>query len=155
MKTMTKKERRQAQLQRHYAALVRLAEACGVKKADGKKLSVALLKIERVAHQAAEAYCNGEYFEIINKDGIAEGFNFAGDENAWDRLETIIGNKVKPLFGGKLPPFFDINGDARGYALKIRGAEAGNDYGKELIEKTGLQTDWGSNGLLAPEITGN
>lgn len=147
MEIMTKKERRQAQLQRHYAALVRLAEACGVKKADGKKLSVALLKIERDAHAGATAYCNGGIYH----SNIFGDYNFNADETAWDRFSEMIEREVQVLFI-KLPPFFYVNGDARGYALKIRGAEAGNDYGRELIEKTGLERDWGGNGLLAPEI---
>jgi len=147
---MNKKERRKAQLERHYAALVRLAEACGVKKADGKKLSVALLKIERDAHKGAEAYCNGETY----RSNIFGEYDFNADENAWDKFSEMIEREVQVLFV-KLPPFFYVNGDARGYALKIRGAEAGHDYGKKLIEETGLMTDWGSNGLLAPEITGD
>jgi hypothetical protein len=141
---MTKRERRQKQLEAHYAALVRLAEACGIKKADGKKLSVELLKIERLAHGGAEAYCNGDKFHH---------YDFGKNENDWDDFERMITACVQDLFNHKLP-FFQVNGDARGYALKIRGAEAGHDYGRELIEKTGLQRDWGGNGLLAPDITG-
>lgn len=143
---MTKRERRQAQLERHYAALVRLAKACGMEKAEGKKLSVTLLKIEKLAHMGAEAYCNGENFYP---------YNFNGNENAWDEFSEMIEKRVKEVFGGQLPAFFTVNGDARGYALKIRGAEAGHDYGKALIEQTGLERDWGGNGLLAPEITGD
>lgn len=153
MKTMTKKERRKLQLERHYAALVRLAEACGVKKADGKKLSVKLLKIEKLAHAGATAYCNGENFSYFH--GVHHQHNFNGDENAWDNFTSDIEIYIRQLFGDKLPPFFYVNADARGYALKIRGAEAGNDYGRDLIQKTNLMTDWGGNGLLAPEITGN
>lgn len=135
---MTKKERRKAQLERHYSALVRLAEACGVKKADGKKLSVALLKIERVAHEAAEDYCNG-------KDRT--GFNYGSDE--WDEDVKQATDRVKALFDGVLPQGFFINGDPRGCALKLD-----SDKARELIEKTGLERDWGGYGLLAPEITG-
>ena len=145
MKTMTKKERRQLQLERHYAALVRLASECGIKKADGKKLSLALLKIEREAHAGAEAYCNGQAFR---------GYDFNNNEKAWGQFAESIEREVQILFI-TLPPFFYVNGDARGYTLKIRGAEAGHDYGRELIERTGLQSDWGGNGLLAPTITGD
>lgn len=146
MKTMTKKERRKLQLERHYSALVRLAEECGIKKADGKKLSIALLKLEKLAHQGAEAYCNGENFY---------SYNFNGNENAWGEFSDMVKKRIQYLFEGKIPPFFYLNGDPRGYALKIRGAGAGNEYGREIIAKTGLTTDWGGNGLLAPEITGN
>lgn len=138
---MTKRERRQAQLERHYSALVRLAEACGLKKADGKKLSVALLKIEREAHKTAEWYCNG-------KDDFGNPYGSEDFDGACQDYKL----RVKNLFGGKLPMGFFVNGDPRGCALKI-----GNETEKlrDLIEKTGLQRDWGGYGLLAPEITGN
>lgn len=139
MKTMTKKERRQAQLERHYEALARLAKECGI-KAEGKKLSVALLKIERQAHQAAENYCNG-------KDVFGNSFG----EMEWDRAEKDTYGAVQGLFDGKLKWFF-VNGDPRGCALKIYNE---TEAGRALIEKTGLQRDWGGYGLLAPEITGN
>lgn len=149
MEKLTKKERRKMDLDRHYAALVRLAEACGVKKADGKKLSVALLKIEREAHQAATAYCNGETYRE---------FNFNADENAWDNFTEGIEKRVQALFSGKLPYFF-VNGDARGYALKLDNEQqAGiksDGKAQEFIRTIGLQTDWGGYGLLAPEITGD
>ena len=110
MKTMTKKERRKLQLERHYAALVRLASECGIKKADGKKLSVALLKLEREAHAGAEAYCNGQAFR---------GYDFNNNEKAWGQFAESIEREVQILFI-TLPPFFYVNGDARGYALKRR-----------------------------------
>lgn len=147
MKTITKKERRQEQLERHYTALVRLAEACGV-KADGKKLSLALLHIERMAHATAEAYCNGTNIRLSFKGRIPVDCDFNSDEMAWDKAVIAITDQVQRLFGWKLE-HLHINGDARGYALKID-----SDKGRELIEQTGLQRDWGGYGLLAPMIDG-
>ena len=147
MKNLTKKDRRKMQLQRHYDALARLAKECGL-KAEGKKLSVALLKIERIAHEGAEAYCNGTIYRCLSKYGSGH-FNFNADENAWERFSNMIEKQVQTLFNGKLPYLY-INGDPRGYALKID-----EEKGRELIEKTGLERDWGGYGLLAPEINGN
>ena len=56
---------------------------------------------------------------------------------------------VQSLFNGKLKGLF-INGDARGYALKIEDKVMISDY-----KETGLYKDWGGYGILAPEITGN
>lgn len=137
---MNKKERKKAQLERHYAALVRLASACRIEKADGKKLSVALLKIEREASQSAVYFCNGS--DDSNRP--------YGSEN-WERDKTKAMHAVKELFG-MYPHGLFINSDARGYALKIDNEAT---LGKKLIEDCGLQTDWGGYGLLAPEITGN
>jgi hypothetical protein len=78
------------------------------------------------AHKAAERYCNGEITEAQS-----------------DAVDQRVTERVKRLFGGELPPGFFINGDPRGYALKI---EQPND--KRLISFT----DWGGYGILAPEF---
>lgn len=129
MKTLAKKERRQNELDRHYKALEALATKCGVKGADGKKLSLKLLKMERIAHKAAEDYCNGDI-----------------DEKALDEILLPISEGVKGLFGNNLMGFF-INTDPRGYALKIKDSTLREEYAD-----IGLQRDWGGYGLLSPEI---
>ena len=138
--TTTKKDRRNAQLDRHYAAIKALLLACGVtyegwamdKKA--KNTSSRLLQIERIAHKAATDYCNGDI-----------------DTDVFDRISEVQTANVQLLFKGNLKGFF-INGDARGYALKISD-ELFRANG--IYENIGLQKDWGGYGLLAPEITGN
>jgi hypothetical protein len=89
---MTKKERKNLQLQRHYAAIEKLVSICG-----GSKLAT-----KTVAHRAAEEYCNG--------DIQIEDFN---------EIEKVIVEDVQKLFNGKLQGFF-VNTDPRGYALKIK-----------------------------------
>lgn len=131
----TKKERRTQQLNRHYAALVKLAVVCGLKDINGKRLSSKLRAIEQAAHKEAEDYCNG----VIS----------SSDE--WQQRTVIHMEKVQALFNNKLNGLF-INGDARGYALKI-DSDLLTPGG--LYADTGLQTDWGGYGLLAPEIDGN
>lgn len=133
MKNITKKERRQAQLDRHYKALEALAKHLGVDSPNGKKLSVALLKLEQEAHSKAEAYCNGD----INSE-------------EWDAVQDAIEQRVKTLFGGCDVPGFFVNGDPRGCALKID-----SDTQAQFIEKIGLYKDWGGYGLLSPTIDGN
>ena len=96
--------RRTEELTKHYAMLEALARHCGVEQPNGKRLSVALLKLEREAHQAAEDYCNGG--------------RFGETENAWEDYAATVEQRVQTLFQGRLSGFF-VNGDPRGYALKI------------------------------------
>lgn len=149
MKTMTKKERRQEQLNRHYKALEALSvKTCGALQ-NGKKLSVKLLKIEQMAHQVAEAYCNGDSV-ILRFDGsLPLELRFSSDESAWDKASSAIAEQVRKLFGGALPFGFFVNGDPRGCALKLNNE---TEEQRELIADCGLQRDWGGYGLLAPRI---
>lgn len=140
---MTKAERRKLQLNRHYKALELVSESLGHEKGlfNGKKLSVALLKLEREAHKGAEDYCNG----VIDSD-------------TWDLLQANIEKDVYRLFKVDSMPGFFVNGDPRGCALKIDSdvMRDGTIKGNESRYKNcGLMTDWGGYGLLAPEINGN
>jgi hypothetical protein len=127
---LNKRERRAAALLAHYATCERLALAlgmtaecpkCGLRSnnttcpkcvvpmhggPDGKKISVTLWKIERFAHEAATDYCNG----VISAE-------------QWEARKAFDTANVEKLFG-KLPPGFFVNGDARGYALKIDNENA-------------------------------
>ena len=85
-----------------------------------------LRRIEKRAHRWAEDSCNYD---------IGEAEKARRDEE----IHTRVANQ----FGGQTPAGFQLNGDPRGYALKI-------DPAKAKIP-TGMQTDWGGYGLLAPE----
>lgn len=151
-KKLNKRERRAQQLLAHYATCERLASALGVPaaKADGKKISVALWKLERDARQATAAHCNGEVATVTAPDGERVTLDFGSDEDAGEKLDKVVAARMLAIFG-KLPPGFFVNHDARGYALKI---DPDNAEGKALIEKCRLHTDWGRNGILSPEIDG-
>ena len=82
-----------------------------------------LRQIERKAHKWAEDSCN---YEI--------------SERTEARRHSIIERDVRRVFGGELPQGFFINGDPRGYALKID---------PEKGDTAGLERDWGGYGLLA------
>lgn len=130
----SKLQRWHDKLDRHYQTLVRLAELMGDKYAMGKpfygkKLSVALLKLENQAHKATTDYANGE----IQMEDM-------------DRIDDEVTAKVTKLFGKKLPGFF-VNRDPRGYALKI------DDKFMPRYEKVGLERDMGGYGILSPEIS--
>jgi hypothetical protein len=129
---------------RHFEALATLAKNTSpehFKNPDlleiGRSLYRRLLSLERKAGLNALNYCNGEewqYGRLIRKAMTSEEYDAAQDE---------IEEQVKRLFDGNLPAGFFINGDPRGYALKI-------DNNKVTIP-AGLHTDWGGYGILAPE----
>lgn len=146
---LNKRERRAAALLAHYATCERLALALGMpaEKVDGKKISVALLKIEREAHGGAEAQCNGEIYHCDGNE-----WHFGTSEVHAEMFDDSICERVAAVFGGVLPPGFFVNSDPRGYALKI---DDGDAAGRELIESTRMHRDWGGNGILSPEITGD
>jgi len=134
MKTATIKERRANQLERHYNALSKLASICGINNADGKKFSNKLRKLEFEAHKLTTDYCNGD--------------NGMTSHEVFEERISPIKEQVLALFNNNIKGFF-VNGDCRGYALKIEDDLMRGEY-KEI----GLQTDWGGYGLLSPEITG-
>ena len=128
---MTKVEQRKEALTNHYTALEKLAILCGLENPDGKKLSLKLWKLEQIASKAAVDYCNG----VIQ----------------YEEFETItnpIETQVNALFNGNLKGLF-INGDPRGYALKIQDKEF-----RELYrDATRLTQDVGGYGILSPDLS--
>lgn len=86
-----------------------------------------LRKIEGSASRIALAVCNGALQESPDQD--------------WrDHYRALLARLLKP---GAVP--IKINGDPRGYALKID-----DQYVREHNLK--IHTDWGGYGIIAPEI---
>lgn len=153
----TKRELFDQQLASHYAALERLASALGGHNPSGKKLSLALYRLEKAAHAASLARCNGESMSLwLPGAREARELRFRSDqcEADWDWLVNEIKERVTKLFG-KLPPGFFVNGDPRGYALKLDPDAPqidGLPSARSLIESARLHRDWGGYGILSPEI---
>lgn len=131
-KALSKKDQRAAKLIAHYATCERLAKYLGMEKPDGKKISVALFKLERKAHANTERACNDS--------------SYGQTEQMLDR-ERVYDEVRRALTA--IPPGFFVNGDPRGYALKIDNETS---KGKALIEAVKLYTDWGGYGILSPDI---
>jgi len=131
---LNKRERRAQQLLTHYATCERLARYLGTATPDGKKISVALWKAEKMASDASAKYCNGDM-----------------EHDQWEREKDKARDTVRAMLG-KLPPGFFVNGDPRGYALKI---DNDDPAGRALIEAVKLHTDMGGYGIFSPEIDGN
>lgn len=120
-----KKDQMYAQIQEHGDKLNRIFNT-GL---DAVQLCKKLRSLEVKAHKLSTDYCNGE--------------NGIDSENWDDKCQPIIKQVKKILNCTDSFPIF-INGDARGYALKIRAQEA---------EKLDIYKDWGGYGILAPDFS--
>lgn len=110
---------------------------------SGIQLWRKLVEVERMAHAGATAYCNGERIRLSwPLFGVRE-YDFHADENAWENLCSVATDCVRNIFG-HVPPGFFVNGDARGYALKL-------DPDSTAIPQ-GMHADMGGNGILAARI---
>lgn len=106
---------------------------------DPVTLCKKLRRLEVKAHKLAEDYCNGE--NGVNSDN-------------WDNKCQLILTKVfkvlkinvdKSFFRDKECAIF-LNGDARGYALKIQ-----SEY--VSVNKLNIYRDFGGYGILAPDFS--
>ena len=100
-KTMNKHERMNEQIRKHGE---NLNKVFGLNE-DPMKLAKKIHSLELKAHKLATDYCNGE-------NGV--------DSENWEELADAILVKVDKVLNFKaqgIPVF--VNGDARGYALKI------------------------------------
>ena len=84
-----------------------------------------LFRLENKAHRLATDWCNG----AITSD-------------QFDIESQTILHKVGKILGNRLGIF--VNGDARGYALKIDD---------RLAESMTIYKDWGGYGIIAPDFT--
>ena len=93
---------------------------------DPVKLCKKLLRLETKAHRLATDYCNGDVDQIE--------FDTKGDK-ILKKVETILKDKKHLL----------LNGDARGYALKID-----DDFIR--VNNLSIFRDWGGFGIIAPDF---
>lgn len=123
MKTMTKHDKMYQEIENHGENLNAIFHT-GLGNIE---LCKKLHRLEVKAHRLATDYCNGE--------------NGVNSEN-WDELcKPILKQVIKIL--GDCPVF--LNGDARGYALKIS-----DEYVRE--HNLTIFKDWGGYGILAPDF---
>lgn len=121
---------------RHLENLTAIAKECGIDTGMGDEhyygaeLYKKLHKIEAKGHRLAEKDCNGELEEDEN------------DESTW--WHKKIEKQVQELFNNKLKGLY-VNGDPRGYTLKI------NDFEKHY-PSLNMYKDFGGYAILAPEF---
>lgn len=97
---------------------------------DPMKLCKALRRLEVRCHRITTDACNG----------VIEPYDAEQEESViLDKVDKLVNFRAKNI------KVF-VNGDPRGYALKI-GLEH-----EEQIRKVNLSRDWGGYGLIAPEL---
>jgi len=121
-----------AEIQRHGEQIAKLFNL----EAEPVSLAKKLFRLENAMHRTTTDYCNGNI----------DGAEYEKIETATlDRLDVILGFRKLGV------PVF-VNGDARGYALKIRSEWIVDQY-----RKSGgtfrLCTDMGGYGIIAPDFT--
>ena len=131
MKTTTQTEQTERARKIHHTAL----EALCTTNTPGLTLWRKLRRLEKEANDAATAQCNGSPYKL---QPYREDFQ-------WEAYKGRVAATVKSILG-KLPVGFFVNGDPRGYALKI------NPEVKGAVVPEGMHTDLGRYGILAPEI---
>lgn len=91
-------------------------------------------RLEKKAHRLTTAGCNRQLT--------------AAEEAQLDKLYERAKGLIRPEFRGR----FQLNQDARGYALKLKGRDHAGEKleGPELPE--GMYQDWGGYGIMAPEF---
>lgn len=102
---------------------------------DPIKLCKQLRRIEAKASRAAEDYCNG--------DLTMEDFE-AFEAKTLKAVDKLLGHVALGV------PVF-VNGDPRGYALKIRAEWVRDGYA--LRPPVTLHRDLGGYGILAPDLS--
>ena len=134
--TITRKEAQYNQIRKHGEDLNRIFNTGLEPIALCKKLH----RLEVKAHKLATDYCNGE--NGVNTDN-------------WDKLCYPILQSVRKILkinneyllaSDDSWPII-LNGDARGYALKIH-----DSYVSE--RQLSIHKDWGGFGIIAPEFNG-
>jgi hypothetical protein len=119
----TKRERMYEAITQHGTKLQALFGLSG----DPVELSKKLHSIEVKAHRYAEQECSGEIEQSDERD-----------KQILDAVDKITGFRAKGI------PVF-LNGDPRGYALKIDDA-----YMRQ--HNVDLHKDWGGYGIIAPDF---
>ncbi len=128
---MTKIQSIKREREQHHKALEQLARSINPKShIRGLDLWRKLHRVETTARYAATAYCNGSI-----------------DIAQWESISAIASSQVEKIFG-MLPTGFFVNGDPRGYALKLASNDATGDFATPFA----LHRDWGNNQILAPTI---
>ena len=109
---------------------------------DPVALCKKLRRIETVAHRMAELACERE---VPEQD--------EADAKAIQRVRTLLG-----ITEHQAALILFVNRDPRGYALKIRESFANGINLRARAEgkhEFTLFTDWGGDGIIAPDLTAN
>lgn len=124
---MTKKQRQAEAILHHGFKLIRAFNL--PQNTSPVQLCKKVHRIEVEAHRMAEDLCNG----VIDQESYAD----KKEQSILRRLDAILNFKAQGI------PVF-MNGDPRGYALKIE-----DEYVRE--HNLDIHRDWGGYGIIAPD----
>ena len=122
---MTKKDQMYARIRNHGESLKTVFELDP--DTDEIALCKKLRKLEFDARNSATEWCNGDI-----------------SEDEYTLRATVLRMKVVKILGDRYPIF--LNGDPRGYALKIDD---------KIVRENNLHIyrDWGGYGIISPDLT--
>ena len=121
---MTKKEILYKRIQEHGKNL----NAIFLTKYSSIGLCKKLFRLETKAHKLATDWCNGDVNSArFNLDSF----------KILEKVKEILNIKNKDQFN------VFVNGDARGYALKLKS---------EFVRDKTIHRDWGGYGIIAPDF---
>ena len=106
------------------------------------KLCKSLLRLENKAHYATTCLCNSNTLHLLELNQYTGYDVEQATEEEQDKFFDSILKSLSKLIGVDNMDKVFINFDPRGYALKIKPEYSQNIY-----------RDWGSNGILAPDLT--
>lgn len=138
----TVKTRMYEKIEKHGQELIKFF---GLKNQDPIKLSKALLRIERTAHNATTCLCNTNTLNLMELNRYTGYDVKQATEEEQDAFFEAVTKRLEKVIGKDNSGKCFINHDPRGYALKIK-----EEHSKEFYYK-----DWGGYGILAPEFDGN
>ena len=137
---MNKKEKMYAAIEKHGENLNAIFNT----QFDNLTLCRKLFRLERKAHQATTNLCNTNTLHL-NELNKYTGYDVrqATEEEQDEYFDAIL-DKVEKILKAKSKGIeIIVNHDPRGYALKIKNAEA-----------LTIHKDWGGYGILAPDFKG-
>ena len=132
---MNRKDRMNEQILQHGFKLQRIFMADKMHTGEAMmpvQLAKAVHRLEVRAHKMAEDYCNG----LIESDDWLD----KKEKNILKALDRLLNFRAQGI------PVI-VNGDPRGYALKID-----DEYVRE--HNLDIHRDWGGYGILAPDFDG-
>lgn len=120
-------------IRKRYNELAPVYHALGMPLAGDVDMMHRLCTLERTLHRHAELACS------VPLSDTQERHHERKSDQAIEEIETMM-----PKLAGKV----FVNGDPRGWALKI------DDAHKDLINDSRIARDWGGYGLLSPDAQG-
>ena len=121
-------------------------------KFDNITLCKRLFSLENKAHRATTCLCNTNTLNLLELNRFTGYDVKQATEEEQEVFFDKITRSLEKILGKEGAGHCFINHDPRGYALKIKDSWITEQYKKD--NKFRIYTDFGGNGILAPEFNG-